>query len=50
MQGLFIYAIGCFILGSVFIGLGDIILGLAVCAAGPFWLALAHYLETKDDK
>jgi len=50
MQGLFIYAIVCFLLGLVFINQGDTILGLLVCAAGPFWLALAHYLETKDNK
>jgi succinate-acetate transporter protein len=49
MQGLFIYAIGCFVLGLVFIHLGDTFLGLAVCAAGPFWLAVAHHKETKDE-
>ena len=50
MQGLFIYAIICFLLGLVFINQGDTILGLLVCAAGPFWLALANYLEYKNDK
>ena len=50
MQGLFIYAIVCFILGLVFIRLGDVALGLAVCAAGPFWLAIASHNENKKDK
>lgn len=50
MQGLFIYAICCFVLGLVFISLGDTLLGLAVCAAGPFWLAIAHHKETKDSE
>lgn len=50
MQGLFIYAIGCFVLGLVFISLGDVVLGLAVCAAGPFWLAIASHKESKDEE
>jgi len=50
MQGLFIYAIACFVLGLVFIRLGDVALGLAVCAAGPFWLAIASHNENKDDE
>lgn len=49
MKGLFIYAIVCFILGCVFINQGDVALGLAVCAAGPFWLAIASHNESKDD-
>ena len=48
MQGLVIYAIVCFILGCVFINQGDTILGLAVCAAGPFWLAIANHKQTQD--
>ena len=50
MQGLFIYAIVCFVLGLVFIKKCDTNLGLLVCSAGPFCIALAHYLETKDNK
>ena len=50
MQGLYIYAVGCFVLGLVFMNQGDVILGALVCAAGPFWLAIAHHMETRDDE
>ena len=46
MQGLYIYAVGCFVLGLVFMNQGDVILGALVCAAGPFWLHIIWKPET----
>jgi|TARA_B110000444_G_scaffold260693_1_gene308728 hypothetical protein len=49
-MGLYIYAVICLVLGLVFINQGDVMLGALVCAAGPFWLAVAAQHRSKEDE
>ena len=52
-EGMIIYAIGCAILGIVFISLGDVVLGALVALCGPLWLIIqanAQHSNTDDEE
>jgi hypothetical protein len=52
-EGMIIYAIGCAILGIVFISLGDVVLGALVALCGQLWLIIqanAHHSNTDDEE